>query len=203
MKKGLLFLATLFIGLSVQSATLPSDIKPSDLRVYGTENKDAIVYVFSSLTCPHCSVFHTDIMPDIKKEFVDSGKAKLIYVEMPGESKGLTGTLISRCINPEKYEDFMDIMFENQQVWAYAAKPRAIMTRFATMLGGMTKDEVDACLLDQKLKETVLNQQMNLAKLYTIEAMPSVVIVKDNQTKKVQGADKVAIMNALKERLGQ
>ena len=203
MKKGLLFLASLFIGLSVQSATLPSDIKPSDLRVYGAENKDAIVYVFSSLTCPHCSVFHTDIMPDIKKEFVDSGKAKLIYVEMPGESKGLTGTLISRCINPEKYEDFMDIMFENQQVWAYAAKPRAIMTRFATMLGGMTKDEVDACLLDQKLKETVLNQQMNLAKLYTIEAMPSVVIVKDNQTKKVQGADKVAIMNALKERLGQ
>jgi protein-disulfide isomerase len=203
MKKGLLFLASLFIGLSVQSATLPSDIKPSDLRVYGAENKDATVYVFSSLTCPHCSVFHTDIMPDIKKEFVDSGKAKLIYVEMPGESKGLTGTLISRCINPEKYEDFMDIMFENQQVWAYAAKPRAIMTRFATMLGGMTKDEVDACLLDQKLKETVLNQQMNLAKLYTIEAMPSVVIVKDNQTKKVQGADKVAIMNALKERLGQ
>ena len=203
MKKGLLFLASLFIGLSVQSATLPSDIKPSDLRVYGAENKDAIVYVFSSLTCPHCSVFHTDIMPDIKKEFVDSGKAKLIYVEMPGESKGLTGTLISRCINPEKYEDFMDIMFENQQVWAYAVKPRAIMTRFATMLGGMTKDEVDACLLDQKLKETVLNQQMNLAKLYTIEAMPSVVIVKDNQTKKVQGADKVAIMNALKERLGQ
>lgn len=203
MKRCLFFLISCFVGFSVQAATLPADIKPTDLRVYGAENKGAVIYVFSSLTCPHCSVFHSEIMPDIKKEYVDSGKAKLIYVDMPNESKGMTGTTISRCIKPEKYDDFMDIMFENQQIWSYAQKPRAIMTRFATMLGGITEKEVDACLLNQELKQTILEQQMNLSRLYDIVAMPSVVIVKNNETKKIQGADKEAIMHELKERLAQ
>lgn len=203
MKKGLLFFVLCMIGLTVQAANLPADIKPTDLRVYGDENKEAIIYVFSSLTCPHCSVFHSEIMPDIKKDYIDTGKAKLIYVDMPNESKSMTGTIISRCINPEKYDDFMNIMYENQSVWAYAQKPRAVMTRFATMLGGITETEVDACLMDEKLKQTILEQQMNLSRLYDIMAMPSVVIVKNNETKKIQGADKIAIMHELKERLGQ
>ncbi|MBQ3035192.1 MAG: thioredoxin domain-containing protein, partial [Alphaproteobacteria bacterium] len=169
--------------------------------IYGNKNNETTIYVFSSLTCPHCAVFHAEIMPDIKKEYVDTDKAKLIYVDMPGESKGMTGTTISRCIKPEKYDDFMDIMFENQEVWAYSSKPRAVMTRFATMLGGLTEDEVAACLLNQELKQTILQQQLNLSTLYDVKAMPSVVIVKNNESKKIQGADKIAVMQTLKERL--
>lgn len=199
MKRVLFVLATLLFSLSVQAASLPSDIKPMDLRVYGQENKEATIYVFSSLTCPHCSVFHEEILPDIKKDYVETGKARLIYVDMLGDSKGLTGTMISRCIAPEKYDDFMSIMFENQQVWAYSKKPRAIMTRFATMLG-LTENEVDICLLNQELKQMILEQQMNLSRLYNIIGMPSVVVVKGNETKKFQGADKDIILNGLKER---
>lgn len=200
--KKLLLLLPLLYSIAASSATLPADIKPTDLRVYGNKTNPTTIYVFSSLTCPHCSVFHSEIMPDIKKDYIDTGKAKLIYVDMPGESKGMTGTTISRCIKPEKYDDFMSIMFENQEVWAYSSKPRAIMTRFATMLGGLTEDEVNVCLLNQELKQTILEQQLNLSRLYDIKAMPSVVIVKNNETKKIQGADKEVIMHELKERLG-
>ncbi|MBO7244058.1 MAG: thioredoxin domain-containing protein [Alphaproteobacteria bacterium] len=203
MKKGLLLLVSFFFCATAYASSLPADIKPTDLRVYGKENKEATIYVFSSLTCPHCSVFHSDIMPEIKKEYVESGKSKLIYVDMPSESRGLTGTMLSRCINPEKYEDFMDLMFENQQVWVYAKKPRAMLTRFATMLGGLTAEEVDICLLNQELKQTILEQQLNLSRLYNIEAMPSVVIIKNDEIKKIQGADKEAIMHELKGRLGE
>ena len=201
MKKRFLFLLFLLGSITAHAATLPVDIKPTDLRIYGNKNNETTIYVFSSLTCPHCAVFHAEIMPDIKKEYVDTDKAKLIYVDMPGESKGMTGTTISRCIKPEKYDDFMDIMFENQEVWAYSSKPRAVMTRFATMLGGLTEDEVAACLLNQELKQTILQQQLNLSALYDVKAMPSVVIVKNNESKKIQGADKIAVMQALKERL--
>ena len=202
MKKILLLLLPLLCSVAAYSASLPVDIKPTDLRVYGDKTNPTTIYVFSSLTCPHCSVFHSEIMPDIKKNYIDTGKAKLIYVDMPGESKGMTGTMISRCIKSEKYDDFMNIMFENQEVWAYSSKPRAVMTRFATMLGGLTEDEVSVCLLNQELKQTILDQRANLSKLYDIIAMPSVVILKDNETKKIQGADKEVIMHELEERLG-
>ena len=96
MKKRFLFLLFLLGSITAHAATLPVDIKPTDLRIYGNKNNETTIYVFSSLTCPHCAVFHAEIMPDIKKEYVDTDKAKLIYVDMPGESKGMTGTTISR-----------------------------------------------------------------------------------------------------------
>ena len=57
--------------------------------------------------------------------------------------------------------------------------------------------------LISSLKQTILEQRSNLSKLYDIEAMPSVVILKNNETKKIQGADKEFIMHELKERLGE
>ena len=78
--KKLLLLLPLLYSIAASSATLPADIKPTDLRVYGNKTNPTTIYVFSSLTCPHCSVFHSEIMPDIKKDYIDTGKAKLIYV---------------------------------------------------------------------------------------------------------------------------
>lgn len=201
LKKGLLFACSLFLATSVMAAKLPDDIKPTDLRVYGDKQNPAIIYVFSSLTCPHCSVFHKEVMPKLKTNYVDTNKAKLVYVDMPYDSMAMTGFTISRCMAPDKYEAFMDVMFENQMLWANAEKPREIMTRFATMLGGMTKKDVDVCLANEELKKTIIRQRTNLAELYDVTGMPTVVVVKDNQTKKVAGSDERAVLNAVDERL--
>ena len=75
-KKGLIFACYLFLATSVMAATLPADIKATDLRVYGDKQNPAIIYVFSSLTCPHCSVFHKDVMPKLKEQYVDRKQLK-------------------------------------------------------------------------------------------------------------------------------
>lgn len=201
LKKGLLFVCSLFVGTSLMAAKLPSDIKQTDLRVYGDKQNPAIIYVFSSLTCPHCSVFHREVMPKLQSEYVDKNKAKLVYVEMPYDSMAMTGFTISRCISPDKYEAFMDVMFENQMLWSNAEKPREIMTRFATMLGGMTNNDVNICLANEELKKTIIRQRTNLAQLYDVTGMPTVVVVKNNKTDKIAGADERAILKLLDERL--
>lgn len=201
LKKGLLFVYSLLMGASVLAASLPSDLKPTDLRVYGDKQNPAIIYVFSSLTCPHCSIFHRDIMPDLKSQYVDTGKAKLILVDMAYDSMAMTGFTISRCISPDKYDAFMSVMFENQMMWANAEKPREVMTRFATMLGGMTKNDVDICLANEELKKTIIKQRTNLSELYGVTGMPTVVVVKGTQSEKIEGADKKAIFKVLNERL--
>ncbi len=44
-------------------------IGPADAKVTIVE--------YASATCPHCAKFHTTVFPDIKKEFVDTGKVRL------------------------------------------------------------------------------------------------------------------------------
>ncbi len=200
-KKGLLFVYSLLISASVVAASLPADLKPTDLRVYGDKQNPLTIYVFSSLTCPHCSVFHRDIMPELKSQYVDTGKAKLIHVDMAYDPMAMTGFTISRCISPDKYDSFMTVMFENQMMWANAEKPREVMTRFATMLGGMTKNDVDVCLANEELKKTIIKQRTNLSELYQVTGMPTVVVVKGNQSEKVEGVNKNAIFKSLDERL--
>ncbi len=201
MKKGLVFIFSFLFTSSVFSATLPADIKPTDLRSYGAKTTPVSVYVFSSLSCPHCASFHQTVMPKLLSEYVDKGKIRLVYVDMPGDPISMTGTTISRCISPDKYESFMSIMFENQMMVFNASKPREVMTRFATMLGGMSKNDVNVCLADEKLKKTILDQRTNLATLYDIKGMPSTVVVKGNKTKKIEGADEIEILRTIDERL--
>ena len=46
--------------------------------VIGSDNSKVEIIIYSSLTCPHCAKFHNDVLPKIKKEFVETGDAKII-----------------------------------------------------------------------------------------------------------------------------
>ena len=43
---------------------------------------------YASLTCPHCAHFRTQILPEIKKKWIDTGKVKLIYRDFPLDQVG-------------------------------------------------------------------------------------------------------------------
>ena len=47
--------------------------------VIGSDDSDVKIKIFSSLTCPHCASFHIEVLPEIKKEYVDTGKAQIIF----------------------------------------------------------------------------------------------------------------------------
>lgn len=202
MKNLFAFGCILFFSASVLAATLPSDIKPSDLRTYGDEKNSTILYVFSSLTCPHCAVFHKEIMPDLLTNYVDTKKAKLVYVDMPYDPKAMTGSMLARCVKPENYEKFMDVMFENQKTWVNSEKTREIITRYASILG-LSEQEANNCLADIELRRTILSQRSNLADLYKVQGMPSIVVVKGNQSKLFSGTDKDEILKNINQRLEQ
>lgn len=193
---------------SDSASSVPTDmvktdaIKPADLRIWGNSNAPVSIYVFSSLTCPHCAIFHADVMPELKKTFIDSGKAKLTYVDMPYDAKAMTGTLLARCINPSLYESFMTVLFENQSVWAYNEKPRTLMEGYAKVLGADT-EKLKTCVSDYGLRKTITEQRNNLSTLYKVTGMPTVIVVKDGESHKIMGTDTKAIIANMQSIMGE
>ncbi len=193
MKKIIAFMGLCLISKMVLAASLPSDLKPNELRVYGDKNNATTIYTFSSLTCPHCSAYHKKIMPLYLENYVDTNKAKLVYVEMPYDTVAMTGTMLSRCIAPDQHEAFMDTMFSTQAEWAYSPDARRIMSNYMVELGAST-DSVNECLANNELRKEILAQRTNLAKLYNVKAMPTTVVVKNGEILKLQGTDAKALI---------
>ena len=72
-------------------------------RVLGNSDAAIIIEEYASMSCGHCANFHNTILPDIKKEFIDTGKAKLIFNDFPLDSRAMIATLVAQCMNEKQF----------------------------------------------------------------------------------------------------
>ena len=138
---------------------------PSDLRAFGKESP-VQMYLFTSLGCPYCADFHKKILPTLKKEYADTGKAQIIVVDMIHGGNSLLATQAVRCLDVGKADKLEDDLYANQSKWMSKNTEEAKRTiaSFAARQG-MTQKQFDLCLTDQNLQQDIIDQQANLARL--------------------------------------
>ena len=90
---------------------------PADLIVLGTNNAPVKIKIFSSLTCPHCANFHINVVSEIKKEYIDSGKVQLIFIDFPLDQVAFNASKLLHCLDKKKQLEFLDIIYETQIKW--------------------------------------------------------------------------------------
>lgn len=110
---------------------------------------------YASLTCSHCAAFHTQVLPDLKKKWVDTGKVRLIYRDYPLDQTAAKAAQIAKCVPKERYFAVLDIMFRGQAQWAAAADPIAELAK-PLRIAGMGDAEVKACLADESKASAVV-----------------------------------------------
>lgn len=182
------------------TSLLQQNLQPSDLRIYGDKTAPKTIYLFSSLSCPHCGVFHNEVFPDLIERFVKTKQAKLVIVDMPYDTKAITGTLYSRCVSPKNYDAFIDRMYENIANLTYAENPRAMMEGFALELGE-NENALDVCVGNDLLRRKIMDQRNNLSNLYLVRAMPTLVVVNSKSPLRVEGTDKSVILRDIQNKL--
>ena len=74
----------------------------SDLVILGEDNAPVKIKIFSSLTCPHCANFHIKIVPEIKKNYVESGKVQLIFIDFPLDQAAFNASKLLHCVDKKK-----------------------------------------------------------------------------------------------------
>ncbi len=143
--------------------------------VLGKDSAPVTLVEYASLTCPHCAQFHQNTLPGIKKEFIETGKVKLVYRDFPLDQLALSGSMIARCAGRDRYFAFIDVMFAQQATWARDTNPLTALSRIAR-LGGMSQAEFDACIKNRKIADAVVQQRLDGDKKFGINATPTVII---------------------------
>ena len=171
---------------------------PSDLRTFG-ESAPVQMYLFTSLTCSHCADFHKKILPRLKKEYVNTGKAQIIVVDMIQGGIGLSATQAVRCLDGEKANKLEDDLYANQSKWMKRdlADVKQKIADYA-LRQNMTMEQFNLCLADKELQKSIIEQQANLARLYGVTGTPTLVMREGAEVRKWTGSDK-QIFKELKE----
>lgn len=127
---------------------------PGD-HVLGKSDAPNIIIDYFSLTCPHCANFNAAVLPAIRREWIDPGKAKLIMRHFPSDGIATHASLLAECAGPEKFYDNVDALFRAQIDWLTAPDPDAEMVK-VLLAQGVSADRATACFADDRLLNKVI-----------------------------------------------
>ena len=146
-----------------------------DDRVLGNPDAPITIVEYASLGCSHCAHFTNDVLPEIKKAWIDTGKAKLVLRDFPLDQPSLRAAMIARCAPPDRFYAFADTFFASQDKWVSTKDYREALARLAK-LGGMGKDEFEACLNNTNLENRIVEQRLVASQELDVNATPTFFI---------------------------
>ncbi len=170
-----------------QNDTTPSLFDMNPQYVLGDKNAPVTIYEFSSLGCSHCASFHLNTLPKLKKDYIDTGKVKLIFADFPIDAKSMKGAMLARCMPEDKYFDFLNLMFKKQLSWSLSFKTEKIFISYAE-LEGLDAAKAKACMEnDDVAKEIMAIRQDGMEKL-KIQGTPVFLIRGSQGEEMIHGA---------------
>lgn len=143
--------------------------------VLGRADAPATIVEFSSLTCPHCATFHSETLPKIKKEWIETGKAKLVYRDFPLEGVAMGAAMLARCMPTDRYFAFLEVLFSSQRQWAYSQNPMASLQTLAR-LAGLSDERSKQCMTDNAMMAAIRAKQTEAEQKYKINSTPQFLV---------------------------
>ena len=169
-----LFYITFFLVFFIFSARAESKV----LSIGSPEAK-VTIKVFSSLTCPHCASFHTNIYEKLKVEYIDKGLVKFEHHAFPLDLAALNAEVVVRCQeNNERKFDLLTEIYNKQTSWAVGSDINKIneLIKKVGLNFDLTNKKMDKCLKNDQSQDEILEQRINAQKKYKIESTPTIII---------------------------
>jgi len=183
-----LFAAVLVSGLALGMSPSARADAPADPRMveHGLGNPKAKVRIdeYYSLDCPHCAAFVVETLPQMTKDYIDTGKVYLVLHDFPLHEPALRATMLARCAPPDRFFPIVDTLFRVQQGWVGSMEALKQQAKFA----GLTDAQIDACLNDHGLEDAILNERLQAEQTVQIEATPTFIFNQQPSDKIVSAA---------------
>lgn len=170
-----LFLPVLLVVLMLAAGPVRAADEALPERALGSPDAPLVVHEYSSLTCGHCANFHTDVLPRLRQEFIDTGKVRWVYHDYPIGPLAQAAALIGRCLPERSYFTYINAVFKSQQGWMSAADPLARLSGYAR-LAGLAPEDLKSCLNNEELFGALMAVSDRASAQWGIDGTPAFVI---------------------------
>jgi protein-disulfide isomerase len=123
----------------------------------GASRAPVTILEYGSLTCGACAAFNNNVKPAIKRNYVDTGRARFVFRPFPTPPNDLSIAMhiLTMCAGPANYYPLVDAFFARQGDIFEAARgetgPRNILFAISQDVGGMSPSQAETCLRDPQL----------------------------------------------------
>ena len=142
----------------------------------GNKSAKISIIAFESLTCSHCANFHKDVYPLLKKEYLDTGLAKIEFRHFPLDIAAFNASKVAQCKNDGDTE-ILESLYANQQKWVKGSSVEEANINLKKFLSteGFNID-FESCINNKQIEDFVLNDRIDGAKNFKVNATPTIII---------------------------
>lgn len=163
-----------------QEAAAPAEGAAIEVKDFSIGSADAPIKIteYASFTCPHCANFHATVYKQLKTDYIDTGKVQFTLREVYFDRYGLWAALVARTGGDLKYFGIADMLFAQQQDWATAEDPNAVVQKLRTigLAAGLTNEQLDASFTDAAMVEAMVAHFEANMKADDVQGTPTLFI---------------------------
>jgi protein-disulfide isomerase len=159
-----------------RTADMAAVLKPGPLPELAMGDPSGVAVVeYGSLTCPHCAAFDREVFPELKKDYIDTGKVRFLFREFSRNTLDVAAFVLARCVGDDKAFAAIELLFNQQDKWAFVDKPLEPLIA-AMRPAGLTHDQAMACLKDQSKADAIVAIAKRASEDIKISGTPTFVI---------------------------
>ena len=163
----------LFLFLNVLTNSNSDEIKRITV---GNPDARISIIAFESMTCSHCANFHKDVFPQLKKEYLDTGLAKIEFRHFPLDIAAFNASKIAQC-KKDGNSEILESLYANQQKWVKGSTIDEANKNLEAFLKKEGFDvDFETCINDKEIEDFVLNDRIDGAKNFKVNATPTIII---------------------------
>ena len=155
-----------------------SNLNAEEIKRIIVGNKDAKITIiaFESLTCSHCANFHKNVYPELKKEYLDTGLAKIEFRHFPLDIAAFNASKVAQCKN-DGNADILESLYANQQKWVKGSSIEEANKNLQIFLKneGFSID-FESCVNNKNIEDFVLNDRIDGSKNFKVNSTPTIII---------------------------
>lgn len=149
-------------------------------HVLGSRIAPLTLIAYASVTCPHCAQWFTRDWPNLKVNYVNTGKLRIVFREFPTSPQkiAVAGFQLANCAPQENYFDVIEhLMREQHNTFAAVKQGKGIEVFLAHAKVAGIEDEtvMNTCFNSQEGYEKIM-QSVDLASAADITGVPFFIL---------------------------
>jgi len=145
----------------------------------GAESAPVTIIVFGDFFCNHCSAFSLRERPRVESEYVETGKARLLFYDFVLDPRPEAGTFLAaraaRCAGDQgRYWEYHDRLYRSQLTWGMESNKLGVFLEYGEELG-LDSNEFRGCVNSDEHAEAV-SANIELAHALGLDGTPAVLV---------------------------
>ncbi len=167
----------------------------------GKEDAPVKIVEFFDFKCPHCAEFAERIYPQIKADYIDTGKAQMTFINKPFMgADSFTAALVGEAVyaqKPDAFMEYYDLVLENQgnpnEAWA---TEEFLLGLVEDNMKDIDIEQLKSDIDDPAIKEKVEQDRKESG---AVESTPTILVNGKTVNLDYENGIKPAIESALEE----